>query len=200
MVGEYLTIPEMGFTEGFLQNVALGRERTVYNPTKRIYRETAIPRIAVDRDPPVRNIFHITTTNGDYTPMVDRHSIVDADVGSGTGLVLEQDNKHRPGGQQIKFSLWVSKPLIGDVHLDGYSAGDYRQPLIYPIFVKEASENLPCEAKLLVEDFHGALGKVALNNRRRRRGDPITKRALGKMKRHYSEPKGSVKKVWPECP
>ena len=99
------------------------------------------PNITQHGDPPVRNIFHLTTTNGKHTPMRDRHIKSEKGTDNATGLVLDQSSIDRPGGQQIKFSLWISQEIQSSIELDGYSPAVPSKPLIYPIYTTgEAGE------------------------------------------------------------
>ncbi len=94
----------------------------------------AHPNITLHNDPPIENIFHITTTNGRHSPIRDTHIKSEIDTDNPTGLVLDQSPRDRPGGQQIRFSLWVSQEIQNQVELDGYSSSDPAKPLIWPLY------------------------------------------------------------------
>ena len=144
------------------------------------------PNITKHRDPPIRNIFHITTTNGSHTPIRYVHDKAVKGTDNPTGLVFDQSSRDRPGGQQIKFSLWVSQEIAGEVMLDGYAAADPRYPLIYPVYITAESEEYPATGA----EVGGVL--MAVSKRRLRRGDPLRKKAIGAFKRSYTEPPGAT--------
>ena len=150
------------------------------------------PNITAHGDPPIRTIFHITTTNGSHTPITYRHrESLEGTTDYPTGLVYERSSQDRPGGQQLKFSLWVSREILGEILLDGYAAADPRYPLIYPVFVTGEDPEEP-EAGDIVEDELGELSQRAKTKLRLRRGDPMSKKAYGKFKRTYTEPEDAT--------
>ena len=92
---------------------------------------TLLDKRLLSGTPPVKNTVHITTTNGTHTPVRYRHSAeTDAD---NDNLIFYRPTLDRPGGQQIKFDIWVTAKPDSQVLLDGYNAGSECEPLIYPL-------------------------------------------------------------------
>jgi len=88
------------------------------------------PYVAVS-DPPQRNIFHITTTNGQHSPVRYRHTGKTEE--NTTGLTYDKSVVDRPGGSQVKFSIWIASTPSTQVLLDGFN-GSQNNPLVYPMY------------------------------------------------------------------